>query len=87
MSFFQKFYGWEGGVFLLYLLNYSETYPYLLSLLHPSVQAYHIINNSGIRKQYWSVFGQTNQSDLYQVLHSQNSIKTFLKKNHENEKI
>ena len=25
------------------MLKYNKTYPYLLSLLHPSVQAYHIL--------------------------------------------
>ena len=31
------------------MLKYNKTYPYLLSLLHPSVQAYHIIYKHHIR--------------------------------------
>ena len=59
------------------MLKYNKTYHYLLSFLHASGQTYYIIH-----KHYIGTFF-TNNSDLYQVLPSRNSIETFLKKNYE----
>ena len=57
VSFFQKFYGREGGFYFFesevlmlkynktypyLLLKYNKTYPYLLSFLHPSVRVFTI---------------------------------------------
>ena len=58
-SFFQKFYGREGGFYLRFFFFDSE----VLMLKY-----------------------NTTNSDFYQVLPSQNSIETFLKKNYENKK-
>ena len=75
-------------VFILFLfdlevvmLKYNKTYPYLLSCLHPSVKAYYIIHKHHIGMQKTEV--RTTNSDFYQVLPSQNSIETFLRKNYE----
>ena len=89
-SFFQKFYGQEGGFYFFFdsevlMPKYNKTYPYLLSFLHPSVQAYYIIH----KHHKWNaenIHLRTTNSDFYQVLPSQNSIETFLKKNYENKK-
>ena len=50
-SFFQKFYGREGGFYFYFFdsevligRNTSKTHPYLLLFLHPSVQAFYIIH-------------------------------------------
>ena len=52
---------WSGGRFCflkwgfsdseVLILKYNKTYPYLLSLLHPSVQAYHINHKNHIGTQ------------------------------------
>ena len=63
-SFFRKFYGREGGFYLFFfdsevlMLKYDKAYPYLLSLLHSSVQAYHIKHKHHIGTQKTYVFGQ-----------------------------
>ena len=56
-SFSQKFYGREGGFYFYFeaevlMLKYNKTYPYLLSFLHASAQAYHIIHKhcNGMQK-------------------------------------
>ena len=67
------------------MLKYNKTYPNLLSFLHPSVQAYYIIHKHHIGMQKTYVFGQLIQTS-HQVLPSQTSIETFLKKNYENKK-
>ena len=70
------------------MLKYNKTYPYLFSLLHPSVQAYHIKHKPHIA--YWDAekmsFQTTDSDFFYHVLQSQNYIETFLKKNYENKK-
>ena len=70
-SFFQKFYGRKGGFFIfiifyfqaeVLMLKYNKTYHYLLSFLHPSVQAYcitHIKHHIGMQKT--KIFGQLIQ--------------------------
>ena len=71
------------------MLKYNKTYANLLSFLHPSVQeAYYIIHKHHIgNAEKHKFFGQLIKDFyMYQVLPSQNSIGTFLKKNYENKK-
>ena len=67
------------------MLKYNKTYPYLLSLFHPSVKC--------SKTSYWNaenISFRTTNSDFYQVLQLQNSdsnsVETFLKRNYENKK-
>ena len=79
---------WSGGSFFFFdsdvlMLKYDKTYPYFFAVIafKCSGKPYHT--------QYWNAENtsfRTTNSDFYQVLQSQNSIETFLKKNYENKK-
>ena len=61
------------------MLKYNKSYPYLLSYLASKCSGilYHI------KASYWNAenkYFRTTNSDVYQVLPSQNSIKTFFLK-------
>ena len=64
--------------------KYNKTYPYLLSFLHPSVQAYYIIHKHHIETQKTYVFGQLIQTSI-KFCHRKIVLEHFLE-NYENKK-
>ena len=67
------------------MLKYNKSYSYLLSFLASKCSdiLYHI------KTSYWNAenkYFRTTNSDVYQVLPSQNSIETFFLKNYEKKK-
>ena len=64
-SFFQRFYGWEGGVFFdseVLMLKYNKTYNKVFTVIivsQSSGKPYHLhVHKHHIGMQIWSVFGQ-----------------------------